>query len=113
MTHLTAPRSEPFHVEVATDGDGVRVAPVGELDLGTLPDVEERLDELLSARPRALVLDLRGLRFIDTSGLRLVLRLQARTRRDGVELALVPGSPRVQRIFEICGVLELLPFRAG
>jgi anti-anti-sigma factor len=115
MTPLSPPRAEPFLVEVEPDGDrdGVRVVPVGELDLGTAPALDEQLDRLLLSGRRAVVLDLRGLKFMDTSGLRLVLQLDARARRDGVELALVAGSPAVQRVFEIGGLADRLPFRAA
>jgi hypothetical protein len=54
-----------------------------------------------------VVLDLRGLTFIDTSGLRVVVLAQS--RQPG-RLAVVKGSRTVQRAFEICGLVKLLPF---
>jgi anti-sigma B factor antagonist len=101
---------EPFHCEVSPDGDTVRVRPIGELDLATAPILEAQLTELREAGYRQIVLDLRGLLFVDSTGLHVILRHDAEARRDGFSLALVPGSPEVQRIFEVAGVSSRLPF---
>ena len=48
--------------------------------------------------------DLAGLRFMDTSGLRLILETAEASRRDGFAFAVLPGAPAVQRLFEVAGV---------
>jgi anti-anti-sigma factor len=50
------------------------------------------------------------LTFIDSTGLRLVLEWDSVARRDGLRLRLRPGPPAVQRVFEVTGVIERLPF---
>ena len=57
-----------------------------------------------------VVLDLAGLEFIDSTGLRVIVRGAEAARRDGWELRLRHGPPAVQRVFEIAGVLGALPF---
>ncbi len=47
---------------------------------------------------------------MDSSGLRLLLRWDAEARRDGFSLQLVPGPAPVQRVFELTGMTERLPF---
>jgi anti-anti-sigma factor len=102
---------EPFSVRVKPERDVVRVIPVGELDIATVHELERAIRELLDAGFRRLVIDLRELDFIGSTGLRLILTLDAASRQDGIDFALIPGPHPVQRVFEISGVLERLPFR--
>jgi anti-anti-sigma factor len=82
----------------------------GALDIAALSIAKERIEEL-KRRDRHLVLDLRGLSFIDSTGLHFLLKLAAEATRDGWELSLLPGSSVVQRIFQLTGTEERLPFR--
>ena len=101
---------EPFRWDVVRDDGWVRVLPVGELDLATRGRLEQAIDDLRDTGADRLILDLRSVSFLDSSGLRLVLELYAAARGDGFELHLVPGPPHVQRIFELTGTLDALPF---
>ena len=64
---------EPFSCEVDPHRESVFVRPVGELDLATAPIVDAQLCELVEAGFTSVVLDLRKLRFLDSTGLRLLL----------------------------------------
>ena len=86
------------------------VAPRGELDMATVGAVEHELRRQVAAGTRAVVLDLRGLSFMDSSGLHLVARWTAEASRDGFEFQIEPGSSVVQRVFELAGMTDL-PFR--
>jgi anti-anti-sigma factor len=105
-------QSKPFRVDVARDGDGVRITLEGELDIATAPALESALHDSHNgdAAPDCRVLDLRGLTFMDSSGLRAILRANGAARRDGWALRIVAGPPAVQRVFEICGVADGLRF---
>ena len=81
----------------------------GALDLATVPKLEAELARL-TREARRLILDLSTLQFMDSTGLRCMLKLDAESRRDGFSLALVPGPPAVQRVFEITGTAAVLPF---
>ncbi len=74
MTH------HPFHCDVEPHRETVRVRPVGELDLATVAVVEERLSELRGAGFTDLTLDLREVRFLDSTGLRMIVLWDARAR---------------------------------
>ena len=101
---------ELLRCEVIPQRDEVRVRPVGTLDLSTVDVLEDQIIELRGAGFRRLVLDLGELTFMDSTGLRLVLRWDAEARQDGFELGLIAGPPPVQRVFELTGTLDHLPF---
>ena len=101
---------ESFCCEVEPERDAVRVHPVGSLDMATAPVLRAQIDELRKAGHRRVILDLRRLDFMDSTGLRLMLSLEAEARLDGFSLGLVPGPSAVQRVFEITGTTETLPF---
>jgi anti-anti-sigma factor len=83
-----------------TEG-GALVALVGELDYVGAAAVEAELERVEQRSPPRLVIDLRGVTFIDSSGLRLLLEADVRARKAGRSLVLVRGSEVVQRVFEI------------
>ena len=87
------------------------VAPTGELDLSGAAILEDEL-ERLAAEPGigSIVLDLRGLEFMDSSGLRLVVMADMRAREAGRRFALVRGGDTVHRVFEITRMSDRLEF---
>ena len=99
-----------FSCEVQPVRGAVRVRPHGELDAVTCPLLEAQIGELRAAGVRRLILDLSQLDFMDSTGLRLILRWDAEARKDGFSVELVPGRPGVQRVFELTGTATALPF---
>jgi anti-sigma B factor antagonist len=104
-------RKAPFRVDVQPDRDVVRVVPIGELDLGTVAQLAAQLQELREVGFKHLVLDLRRVEFIDSSGLHLILQLDSDARKGAYEFAVIAGPPAVQRVFELTGAAEHLRFR--
>jgi anti-sigma B factor antagonist len=100
-----------FRCDIAPDGDSVVVRPVGELDLATVEYVEGPLRELAASGFRDLVLDLRGLTFLDSTGIALLVRWHRLASQDGIAFGVVPGDERVHRPLELTGILELLDLR--
>lgn len=74
--------------------------PVGELDMDTVEALDAQIRESLRGAVRRLVLDLRGVQFIDSTGLHLVLGYDAEARQNGFALELVSGDRAAQRVFE-------------
>jgi anti-sigma B factor antagonist len=95
---------EPFRCEVEPARASVNVRPIGELNLATAPVVEAELGELWSLGFTRLALDLRKVRFLDSTGLRLVMAWAASASADGFAFGVIPGPPEVQRLFELAGV---------
>lgn len=79
----------------------------GELDLSTVTELKAGLEHSTDA-PRMLVVDLREVTFLDSSGLRLLLGLDERQRAAGGRLVLVQGGRRVARVFELTGAGQQL-----
>jgi anti-anti-sigma factor len=102
------PEEIEFSVEVGGGADGSIVTPHGELDLATQGRLRTALEQ--QAARGAVTLDLSRLRFLDTSGLRLILELTEAAARDGFAFSVLPGNPSVQRLFDVAGVRELVPF---
>jgi anti-anti-sigma factor len=98
-----------FDVLTHRDATGLVVAPRGEIDLATIGLVKEAVEREITPG-EAIVLDLREVGFMDTSGLRYVLELTERAQRDGFGLRLVRGPGAVQRVFEVSGLEPRLPF---
>jgi anti-sigma B factor antagonist len=102
---------EPFSCEVRPATDHVVIAPRGELDMASVGAVEQELRRQQKAGSAKLVLDLRGLSFMDSTGLHLVSRWAEAAERDGFAFEVIPGPPAVQRVFELAEMTEDLPFR--
>ena len=95
-------------VDVVETGEGeVTVALRGELDLAASGAVAERLAAL---RGRHVVIDLRRLTFIDSSGLHVLLRAYRRAAAAGGSVRLRRPPRRVMRTFELVGLADVLPF---
>src|SRR5687767_9128396 len=82
----------------------------GELDLATAPRVERELLASEARGPERTILDLRGVKFIDSTGLRLILAADQRARQGGRTLEIVRGPAHVQRLFGITGLETRLQF---
>jgi anti-sigma B factor antagonist len=97
-----------FGMETDGSGEVVRIALSGEFDISCARKVEEELRRVEDDRPRTLVLDLRGLSFMDSTGLRVILSADSRANKDGRRLAIVQGPDAVRRVFQITRLDERL-----
>jgi anti-anti-sigma factor len=97
-------------VEVLEHRRTALVALHGELDLVTISKVAEVVDELdpRDGGLRHMVLDLRGLSFMDVSGLRELLKQNEFARANHHNLAIVRGSPATERLLALTGVGDQL-----
>jgi anti-sigma B factor antagonist len=102
---------EPFRCEVSKNGDRIVIAPQGELDMATVPQLDQELHRHLDGSGSMLVLDLRALTFMDSSGLHLTARWANESSKDGFGFEIVPGPPPIQRVFELARMTEQLPFK--
>ena len=108
---MSAQHLEPFSCRVLAEGDRAVVAPRGEVDMATVGAVEQELRRARERGFRQVVLDLRGVTFMDSTGLHLTARWTNEASQDGFAFELEPGPPTVQRLFELAGMVDMLPFR--
>ena len=92
-----------FDLQTSDEPYGFRAALTGEIDLSTVEDVESGLRKAIDGGTGAVALDLREVSFLDSSGLRLLLRLHKDMSDAGRRLVLVQGPRRVARVFELTG----------
>jgi anti-anti-sigma factor len=100
----------PFQIDAESAPKGVRVRPLGEIDLDTVDSIRRKIDDYVAAGCKRVVLDLRAVTFMDSTGVHLILETDAAARTSGWELLLIEGPASVQRTFELAGVRESLPF---
>jgi anti-sigma B factor antagonist len=99
-----------FDTTLSSAGDAL-IALSGELDLSGAPALDDEIGRLAAADGvQRVVLDLRGLEFLDSSGLRSVAMADRRLGSAGRGLVLVRGGETVQRVFEITRMAERLHF---
>ncbi len=98
----------PLAIEQTQDGSDWVIRLRGELDMMSAP----RLAEALEQAPEGgqVVIDLGGVQFMDSIGLRALLVAHKASQRDGGRLRLRRGPEPVQRVFRITGTESLLPF---
>ena len=101
---------EPFRCEVSRGDGSATVRAIGELDLATASVLHDQLAELRDAGFRQLIVDLRELVFMDSTGLRCILDYDAQGRNDGFSIGLNQGPSAVRRVFEITGTAAHLSF---
>jgi len=98
-----------FRVEVQNHDRAAVIAVTGELDLASSPALEEELDRVAATEDLELVvIDLRELEFMDSTGLSVLIRAHQRAEEQGRRFGLVKGSQQVERLFSLTGVAERL-----
>jgi anti-anti-sigma factor len=97
-------------LETSIDGPAAVIALRGELDLAGASVLEQELERLDGEFDGAVMLDMRGVEFMDSSGLRVIAVSTQQARARGRRLALVPGSEQVMRVFDITRMRERLDF---
>jgi anti-sigma B factor antagonist len=98
-----------FNVELSVgdfDGHAV-VALCGELDLLDTPDVASHLIAAVAAYGPSIIVDLAGLKFIDSCGLGVLVRVLRWTREGGGDLSLAAPQQQARRVLEITGLINV------
>jgi anti-anti-sigma factor len=89
--------------------DAAWIRVTGELDLAAAPQLSRALSDAAAFASR-IVLDLRELSFMDSSGLHLIVAATRRQREAGGRLVLVRGPHQIDRIFSLTGLTEVVEF---
>jgi anti-sigma B factor antagonist len=91
----------PLEIITERSEGQTRVALVGELDIASAPSFEEGLAQVEADTPGVLVLDLRRVDFIDSTGLRAVIAADERARSAERRFVIIRGPAAVERVFNV------------
>lgn len=98
---LTAPE---FSIDLTSAPGSVVVSVHGDLDAATAPQLREALDDLVDYdRDRDLIVDMRGLTFIDSSGVYVLVQVLKLLRSGGRDLTLSGATPGAFKVLDVCG----------
>lgn len=104
--------NEPEGLEIVVRREGTTTAidVHGEGDLAGLASIRQPISRVMDDLPECIVLDLGQVEFMDSTGLHAAIELTKRSAAQNKRLVIIPGPGPVQRMFEITGLLEKLPF---
>jgi anti-anti-sigma factor len=97
-----------FDVEVRSQDRVAVITVSGELDLAAGPALEEELARAAESGVALVIVDLRALDFIDSTGLGILIKAHQRAERFGRRFAVVRGPSQVQRLLGLTGLEERL-----
>jgi anti-sigma B factor antagonist len=100
--------NDQLRIDLRVENDRVVVKLEGELDMANAPLLQSAIESEQLTAAKIVVLDLQGLTFLDSTGLRVVLSAREQCWRRGQEFAVTPGSQQVQRLLSVTGVGEHL-----
>jgi anti-sigma B factor antagonist len=99
-----------FRVEVQSTGRAAVITASGELDLTSSAGFDEELQRVLESDLEQLIIDLRQLEFMDSTGLSTLVKAHQRAGERGQRFGVVRGPQQVQRLLSLTGVDERLSF---
>jgi anti-sigma B factor antagonist len=99
-----------FDIERVVHPNRMTLVLAGELDIASADGLQDAVARACADGARKIVLDLTGLTFIDSTGIRAFAASQVACRDRDVEFVLTPAQGSVRRVFEIAGLLDVLPF---
>jgi anti-sigma B factor antagonist len=92
------------------DEEGVVLELHGQLDLSSTAELERQLTTLVAEPPGRILIDLRNLDFMDSTGLAMLVRARQAAEEHGHKLCLRAGNHHVHRLFELTGLTDAFTF---
>jgi anti-sigma B factor antagonist len=97
-----------FNVETHDGSQAVIIGVSGELDLASSPALEHELERGAASQAETVIVDLRDLEFMDSTGLSVLVRAHQRATEHGQRFGVVKGPQQVQRLLSLTGVADRL-----
>jgi len=79
----------------------------GEIDVYTSPRVKETINELIDAGHYNMVVNLEGVRYIDSTGLGVLIGALKKVREKNGKIVLICTNPQIKKIFNITGLIKI------
>jgi anti-sigma B factor antagonist len=111
QTHDAESRSdpaEPLQWSIVSSQRETAVAVVGEVDLATADALSRVLEKAMEGRPGRLAVDVGGVSFLDSTGIRCFVSASRKGAEIGCEVVVRNPTAAISRVFEICGVDKIL-----
>jgi anti-anti-sigma factor len=102
----------PLVADAHLDGRLGRVELAGEFDLAGVPMAQRALQRILATSPSTVAIDLKRVTFLDSSGLHFILEARDRCALNNVGFKLCEVPDAVQRVLDITGLNDVLPFES-
>jgi anti-sigma B factor antagonist len=106
-------RAGPLSIRAFEEPERHVLELTGELDISGVSHFERAAGQVLDQGARSLLLDISGIEFIDSTGLRSILAVKARCEELGCEFSVTHASGQVDRVLALTRLLDRLPFRSG
>ncbi|TAM77432.1 anti-sigma factor antagonist [bacterium] len=90
-----------------SDDEAHVVDLVGEIDVYTSPTVKDAITELIDEGHYHLIINLEGVRYIDSTGLGVLIGALKRVREHAGSVSLICTNPQVKKIFDITGLVKI------
>lgn len=100
--------ASPFSVDVRSENGAPLLRISGELDLSSSPKLEEELARTTATSPSLIIIDLRDLDFMDSTGLSVLIRAHQQAQQSGHRLGIVNGPQQIRRLLSLTGVADRL-----
>jgi anti-sigma B factor antagonist len=97
-----------FRLEVSDEERATVLTVSGELDLASSPALDEQLERAGRTDTELVILDLRKLDFMDSTGLRVVIKAHQRAEESGARFGVINGGPQIRRLLTLSGVTDWL-----
>jgi anti-sigma B factor antagonist len=97
-----------FTVQLQPRSDVALIVVSGELDIASAPELEQTFEQIRPDLTKLVIVDLRELEFMDSTGLSIIVRAHQRLAEHGCELTLIKGPPQVQRLLDLTGLADRL-----
>lgn len=104
---------QPFHIESISAGDCAVLRVAGEIDVYTAPELRQRVIHLVGNGTLHIIADLRGVDFLDSTGLGALVGSLKRLRMRGGSLKLVTSGGRILQIFRITGLTHVFALHSS
>jgi anti-sigma B factor antagonist len=107
--------TELLEVRLRTDRGTVLIEPLGELDIATVPLLADAFDSLADdpQSTQRIVLDLRGLTFMDATGINELLHRNSEAQQNRHSLAVIRGGASINRLITLTAIDQRLAFVDG
>ena len=96
-------------MQIATEEfqHAVAIAVAGRVDSSTAPEMETALKKLVEANKIRIVLDLKGVEYMSSAGLRAMVSTLKAVKRVNGDLRLACPSPRVEEVLRLAGLTSI------